>query len=44
LGLNHYAAARADLESYLKLEPEADDRHEILQQITAIHQRLARLN
>ncbi len=44
LELNHYAAARVDLESYLKLDPEAEDRDDISRQITAIHQRLARLN
>jgi len=44
LELNHYVAARTDLESYLKLQPEAEDREEILRQINSIHQRLARLN
>jgi regulator of sirC expression with transglutaminase-like and TPR domain len=44
LKLNHYTAARSDLETYLRMSPDAPDREEILRQIEAIHLRLARLN
>lgn len=44
LHLNHYTAARADLEAYLRMSPDAGDREGIREQIEAIHRRLARLN
>jgi regulator of sirC expression with transglutaminase-like and TPR domain len=42
--LKRFQAARRDLEKYLNLETEATDREEILKQIQAIHQWLARVN
>jgi regulator of sirC expression with transglutaminase-like and TPR domain len=42
--LRRFYAARQDLERYLELEPEAADKPEILKQIQAIHQWLARVN
>ncbi len=42
--LHRYGAARADLETYLKMSPQAADREEIVKQMEAIHRRLARLN
>ena len=42
--LKRLQAARRDLEKYLELQPEALDREEILKQIQAIHQWLARVN
>lgn len=42
--LKKHQAARRDLERYLELEPEADDREEIGKQIQAIHVWLARVN
>jgi len=44
LELKRYQAARADLETYLHLKPEAADRPEILKQLEAIHRWLARVN
>jgi regulator of sirC expression with transglutaminase-like and TPR domain len=42
--LHRYGAARADLETYLKMSPQAADREEIVKQIEAIHRRLGQLN
>jgi regulator of sirC expression with transglutaminase-like and TPR domain len=42
--LRRYHDARADLERYLALEPDASDKDEIRKQLAAIHQWLARLN
>jgi regulator of sirC expression with transglutaminase-like and TPR domain len=42
--LQHYQAARRDLEQYLTMEPDAPDREEIQKQIKVIHQWLARVN
>jgi regulator of sirC expression with transglutaminase-like and TPR domain len=36
--------ARADFERYLALEPDAEDRDEVIKQIEKIHLRLARVN
>jgi regulator of sirC expression with transglutaminase-like and TPR domain len=44
LELNHYSAARADLEMYLKIAPDAPDGEEVRKQIESIHRSLARLN
>lgn len=44
LELKRYHAARADLETYLRLKPEAADRPEILKQLEFIHKWLARVN
>lgn len=44
LELKRYQDARADLEKYLQLQPEAADRPEIVRQVEAIHRWLARLN
>lgn len=44
LELKRYQAARADLEKYLNLQPDAPDRPEIVKQIEAIHRWLARVN
>lgn len=42
--LRRYHDARADLEKYLALEPNAADQEEIRKQLAAIHHLLARLN
>ena len=42
--LRRMQAARADLERYLALEPEADDRDAVKKQIQAIHGWLGRVN
>jgi regulator of sirC expression with transglutaminase-like and TPR domain len=42
--LKRYQAARKDFETYLKLEPDATDREDILGQIQAIHRWLAQVN
>jgi len=42
--LQHFQAARKDLEKYLNLEPAAADREDILRQIQAIHRWLAQVN
>jgi regulator of sirC expression with transglutaminase-like and TPR domain len=44
LKLGRLAPARADLEAYLKYAPDASDRAEVVQQVEAIHRRLASLN
>lgn len=44
LELKRHHAARADLETYLRLKPEAADRPEILKQLETIHRWLARIN
>jgi regulator of sirC expression with transglutaminase-like and TPR domain len=44
LRLKRYRAARADFETYLKLEPSASDREDVLLQIQVIHQWLAQVN
>ena len=44
LHLREFSAARADLEKYLKLAPEAEDRTDVVQQLEAIHRWLGRLN
>jgi regulator of sirC expression with transglutaminase-like and TPR domain len=42
--LSHFSAARADLEAYLAIAPEAPDREEIMKQIGKIQRRASRLN
>ncbi len=42
--IRHLQAARKDFEHYLKLEPAAPDREEVLRQIQAIHRWLAQVN
>lgn len=42
--LSHFSAARADLEAYLAIAPEAPDREEILKQVGRIQRRASRLN
>jgi regulator of sirC expression with transglutaminase-like and TPR domain len=42
--LKRQQAARADLETYLKMEPEAPDAEAIRKQLQSIHAWLARLN
>jgi regulator of sirC expression with transglutaminase-like and TPR domain len=44
IDLKKYQAARRDLEQYLKLEPDAQDREEILERIAEIHRRLGAVN
>ncbi|MBI3644403.1 MAG: transglutaminase family protein [Acidobacteriales bacterium] len=44
LHLRELTAARSDLEMYLKLTPQADDRAEVTKQLEAIHRWLGRLN
>jgi regulator of sirC expression with transglutaminase-like and TPR domain len=44
LNLRQFAAAKRDLENYLKLSPAAEDRAEITRQLEAIHRWLGRLN
>jgi regulator of sirC expression with transglutaminase-like and TPR domain len=44
LELRRFQAARKDLEMYLKLQPEANDRPEVLKQLQAIHRWLAKVN
>ncbi|HTS76298.1 MAG TPA: transglutaminase-like domain-containing protein [Bryobacteraceae bacterium] len=44
LELKRFQAARSDLETYLRLKPDAADRPEILKQLESIHRWLARLN
>jgi regulator of sirC expression with transglutaminase-like and TPR domain len=44
LGMKRLQAARADLEKYLTLEPEAQDAEQIRKQIQSIHVWLARMN
>lgn len=44
LELKRYQAARADLEMYLRLKPDAPDRPEIMKQLESIHRWLARVN
>jgi regulator of sirC expression with transglutaminase-like and TPR domain len=44
LELKRHQAARADLETYLRLKPDAADRSEILKQLESIHRWLGRLN
>lgn len=41
---HRYSDARADFQRYLAMEPEADDREQVIKQIEKIHLRLARLN
>ena len=42
--LRHMQAARADLERYLALDPQAPDREEVRKQVQAIHGWLGRVN
>jgi regulator of sirC expression with transglutaminase-like and TPR domain len=42
--LRHLQAARSDMERYLELSPQAEDREEIQKQMQAIHAWLARMN
>jgi regulator of sirC expression with transglutaminase-like and TPR domain len=42
--LKHFQSARQDLERYLAMEPEAEDREAVQKQIRSIHMWLARLN
>lgn len=44
LELKRFQSARADLEKYLELQPDAADRPEIIKQISDIHRWLARVN
>jgi len=44
LNLRKFAAAKSDLEEYLKYQPAAEDRKEITEQLEAIHRWLGRLN
>ena len=44
LRLRRFRVARQDFETYLRLEPDAADRGEVLKQIQAIHQWLAQVN
>jgi regulator of sirC expression with transglutaminase-like and TPR domain len=44
LNLRKFAAAKRDLETYLKYQPDAEDRKEITEQLEAIHRWLGRLN
>ncbi|GAC1650108.1 MAG: SirB1 family protein [Ktedonobacteraceae bacterium] len=44
LQLKHYAKALHDLKAYLKLEPQASDRHEIQSHIKTIQQTIAMMN
>jgi regulator of sirC expression with transglutaminase-like and TPR domain len=44
LHLREFAAAKSDLEKYLKCSPQADDRAGITRQLEAIHRWLGRLN
>ena len=44
LQLKHYAKALHDLKAYLKLEPHAEDRHEIQGHIKTIQQTIAMMN
>jgi len=44
LELKRHQAARADLETYLRLKPDATDRPEILKQLESIHRWLGRVN
>lgn len=44
LELKRHHAARADLETYLRMKPDAPDRPEILKQLESIHRWLARVN
>jgi regulator of sirC expression with transglutaminase-like and TPR domain len=44
LELKRHQAARADLETYLRLKPDAPDRPEILKQLESIHRWLGRVN
>jgi regulator of sirC expression with transglutaminase-like and TPR domain len=44
LELKRHQAARADLETYLRLKPDAIDRPEILKQLESIHRWLGRVN
>lgn len=44
LHLREFVAAKRDLERYLKLAPNAEDRAEITRQLEAIHRWLGRLN
>ena len=44
LQLKHYAQALYDLKAYLKLEPQASDRHEIQNHIKTIQQTIAMMN
>jgi regulator of sirC expression with transglutaminase-like and TPR domain len=44
LELKRYQDARADLEKYLDLQPDAADRPEIVKQLEAIHRWLGRVN
>jgi regulator of sirC expression with transglutaminase-like and TPR domain len=42
--LRHMKAAKHDLERYLELHPQAEDREEIVKQLQAIHSWLAHMN
>ncbi len=44
LQLKHYAKALHDLKAYLKLEPQASDRHEMQSHIKTIQQTIAMMN
>lgn len=44
LQLKHYAKALHDLKVYLKLEPQASDKHEMLSHIKTIQQTIAMMN
>jgi len=44
LQLKHYAKALHDLKAYLKLEPKAEDKHEIQEHIRTIQQTIAMMN
>ena len=44
LQMRRYRAAMADLENYLKAEPQAADREDVVKQIEAIHRYLGALN
>jgi predicted RNA polymerase sigma factor len=41
---HRYRDARADFDRYLSLEPDAEDRAEVVKQIEKIHLWLARVN
>jgi regulator of sirC expression with transglutaminase-like and TPR domain len=44
LELKRYASARADFETYLELQPQAQDRDTVLKQLQSIHRRVVRNN
>src|SRR5260370_32153774 len=42
--IRQYGAAKADFEQYLRLDPTAEDREDIVKQMAEIHRWLGRLN